>query len=52
MFSHRLNIFSNEITSYQDQISEANEFLNKLVQEAKESKVNPEWLTGSINYFS
>jgi hypothetical protein len=42
--SCRLDILNNEMAKYQAQITEANEMLNKLIKEAKESKVNPNWL--------
>jgi hypothetical protein len=32
------------MAKYQAQITEVNEMLNKLIKEAKESKVNPNWL--------
>jgi hypothetical protein len=42
--SCRLETLDNEMVKYQAQISEANEMLNKLIKEAKESKANPNWL--------
>ena len=44
MISCRLEILDNEMAKYQAQITEVNEMLNKLINEAKESKVNPNWL--------
>jgi hypothetical protein len=42
--SCRLEMLDDEMGKYQAQITEAHEMLNKLIKEAKESKVNPNWL--------
>jgi hypothetical protein len=42
--SCRLEILDNEMAKYQAQIRQANEMLDKLLKEAKESKANPNWL--------
>jgi hypothetical protein len=44
MFSCRLDILSKEMTRHQVRMTEANEFLKRLLKEAEESKANPEWL--------
>ena len=44
MFSHRLDILSEEMARHQGRITEANEGLKRLLKEAEESKANPEWL--------
>jgi len=44
MFSHKLNILSQEMGRHQDRITEANEGLKQLLKEAEDSKANPEWL--------
>jgi hypothetical protein len=42
--SCRLEILDDEMRKYQAQISDANEMLNKLIEEAKASKANLNWL--------
>ena len=44
MFSCRLEILRNDMTRLQVRITEAHELLKRLLQEAEESKANPEWL--------
>jgi len=44
MLSARLGVLNGEMEKYQDQIAEANEMLDKLSQEAKETKADPAWL--------
>ena len=44
MVSSRLNILNNEMAKYHAQMVEANEMLEKLSREAKESKADPAWL--------
>lgn len=44
MLSSRLGALNNEMETYQGQITEAEEMLNKLSREAKETKADPAWL--------
>jgi hypothetical protein len=44
MISYRLEILDKEMEKYQGQIAEANGMLEKLSNEAKETKANPVWL--------
>jgi chromosome segregation ATPase len=44
MLSSRLNILNNDIEKYRAQMVEANEMLEKLSKEAKETKADPAWL--------
>jgi tetratricopeptide (TPR) repeat protein len=44
MFSCRLDAINSEMTGYEAQVAEASERLKKLLKEAEESKVNPDWV--------
>jgi len=44
MLSSRLNILNNDMEKYHAQMVEANEMLEKLSKEAKETKADPAWL--------
>jgi len=44
MLSSRLEVLSNEMETYQGQITEAKEMLSKLSKEAKEAEADPAWL--------
>jgi hypothetical protein len=44
MLSARLEILRNKMDRYQGQITEANEMLSKLSNEARETKADPAWL--------
>jgi hypothetical protein len=44
MLSSRLNILDNDMAKYRAQMVEANEMLEKLSKEAKETKADPAWL--------
>jgi hypothetical protein len=44
MISYRLEVLNKEMEKYQGQIAEANGMLEKLSNEAKETKANPAWL--------
>lgn len=44
MLSYRLEILNKKMETYQGQITEANEMLSRLFQEAKGTKADPAWL--------
>ena len=44
MFSGRLDAINGEMAGYEAQVAEASKGLKKLLKEAEESKVNPDWV--------